>query len=165
MGWRAGGSTDGLRRGHQPAAGEDEADVTSKVDEASRDAAEVRAFLASLHNESKAEDSRKLLAWMAEASGNAPKMWPENIVGFGSYEKTEPGGEKANWMRIGFSPRKRELVVYVISDFAGFADLRAKLGRCKPAKGCLYIKRLSDVDEDILKQLFTASLATHETVD
>jgi len=139
--------------------------VTSKVDEASRDAAEVRAFLASVHNESKAEDSRKLLAWMAEASGSAPKMWPENIVGFGSYEKTEPGGEKANWMRIGFSPRKRELVAYIHSDFDAFVDLQAKLGKCKAGKGCLYIKRLSDIDEGALKRLFAASLANLDALD
>jgi hypothetical protein len=115
---------------------------------------DVHAFLDSVHNASKAADARQLLTWMEEASGCPPRMWGTSIVGFGSYT-----GSTGEWMRIGFSPRKRELVAYLMSGFDGTEELLNKLGKHKTGKSCLYIKRLSDVDEDVLKELIAASLA------
>ncbi|MCP4870302.1 MAG: DUF1801 domain-containing protein [Proteobacteria bacterium] len=116
--------------------------------------ADVNTFLDSVHNTSKAEDARKLLTWMEEASGSPPRMWGTSIVGFGTYE-----GKTGEWMRIGFSPRKRELVAYLMPGFDGSQELLGKLGKHKTGASCLYIKRLSDIDEDVLKQLIAGALA------
>jgi hypothetical protein len=120
--------------------------------------ADVDDFLDSVHNKSKAEDARKLLEWMSEASGCPPKMWGASIIGFGTYEQTGADGKKTLWMRIGFSPRRRELVAYLMKGFDAHGELLSKLGKHKTGKSCLYIKRLSDIDETVLKQLFAASL-------
>ena len=119
---------------------------------------DVNAFLDSVHNKSKAEDARKLMAWMMEATGCPPKMWGTNIVGFDTYERTDADGKRADWMRIGFSLRKRELVVYVLPGFDTFDELLSRLGKYKTGESLLYIKRLSDIDEEVLKQLISASV-------
>ena len=120
--------------------------------------ADVDAFLDSVHNPSKAEDARKLLEWMTEASGCEPKMWGPSIVGFGTYDQAGADGETRQWMRIGFSPRKRELVGYFMKGFDAHGELLGRLGKHKTGKSCLYIKRLSDIDEDVLRELIAASL-------
>jgi hypothetical protein len=119
---------------------------------------DVSAFLDSVHNKSKAEDARKLLAWMTEATGCPARMWGANVVGFGTYERTDADGKKADWMRIGFSLRKRELVAYIMPGFDAFDDLLSRLGKHKTGESLLYIKRLSDVDEEVLEQLIRASV-------
>lgn len=121
--------------------------------------ADVSAFLDSVPNTSKAEDARKLLAWMEEASGSPPRMWGTSIVGFGSYT-----GSTGEWMRIGFSPRKRELVAYLQPGLDGAEELLGRLGKHKTGSCCLYIKRLSDIDEDVLKELIGRSLKQMEDI-
>ena len=120
--------------------------------------ADVDEFLDSVQNKSKAADARKLLDWMSEASGCPAKMWGASIVGFGTCEQTAADGEKTLWMRIGFSPRKRELVAYFMDGFDAHGELLSRLGKHKTGKSCLYIKRLSDIDEAVLQQLIAASL-------
>lgn len=119
---------------------------------------DVDAFLDAVQNGSKAVDARKLVTWIEEASGSPARMWGLNTIGFGTYEATDPKGAKTEWMRIGFSPRKRELVVYLMPGFDTHAELLGKLGKHKTGKSCLYIKRLSDIDEAVLQQLIAASL-------
>jgi hypothetical protein len=95
---------------------------------------------------------------MTRLTGHAPKMWGPSIIGFGQYHYKYDSGREGDMARIGFSPRKGQTVLYITDGFAGHAELMAELGKYKTGKSCLYIKRLSDVDEAVLEQLCAASL-------
>ena len=95
---------------------------------------------------------------MEAATGSKPVMWGANIVGFGTKKYKYASGQEVDWPLIGFSPRKQNLVLYVMSGEDSHADLLAKLGKHSVGKGCLYIKRLSDVDLPTLKRLINASV-------
>src|SRR2546425_6149623 len=95
---------------------------------------------------------------MEAATGSKPVMWGANIVGFGTRKIKYAGGREAEWPVIGFSPRKQNLALYVLSGEDSHADLLAKLGKHSVGKGCLYVKRLSDVDMPTLKKLIGASV-------
>ena len=90
---------------------------------------------------------------MEEATQSPPKMWGAAIVGFGSRLVKYETGRELDWMEIGFSPRKQNLTVYLTIGESLDADLLAKLGKYKPGKDCLFINRLSDVNEEVLKGL------------
>ena len=96
---------------------------------------------------------------MREVSGQKPAMWGASIVGYGTYTMTYADGKQRDWMRMGFSPRKQSLVLYIMDGFKGRAGMLKKLGPHKTGKACLYIKRLSDVDTDVLAEIMTASYA------
>ena len=117
----------------------------------------VEAFLHSVENKQRRDDSFAVLDLMREALGEPPKMWGPSIVGFGSYTYKYKSGREGEWMLVGFSPRKQALTIYVMSGFDEYADLMAKLGKHKTGKSCLYIKKLSDVDQDVLKALVVKS--------
>lgn len=104
-------------------------------------------------------DAAALSAMMARLSGEPPRMWGPTIVGFGSYHYRYDSGREGSMARIGFSPRARELVLYLLDDFPLCAPLLERLGKHKTGKCCLYIKKLADVDQDVLEQLVAASLA------
>jgi hypothetical protein len=112
-------------------------------------------FLAKLPDENRRTDCLRLLEMMRKASGAKAVMWGPAIVGFGSYELTYADGHTADWPIIGFSPRKNDLTLYIMRGFDGCDDLFSRLGKHKTSKACLYIKRLSDVDESVLKELIT----------
>ncbi len=95
---------------------------------------------------------------MERLTGHPPKMWGPSIIGFGEYHYKYDSGREGDICRIGFSPRKGQTVFYIANGFASHADLMAKLGKYKTSKSCLYIKRLSDVDEAVLEQLCVESL-------
>jgi hypothetical protein len=103
------------------------------------------------------EDARKIRAMMERVSGEPARMWGPSIVGFGRYHYRYASGHEGDMARIGFSPRAKELVLYLLSDSTP-EDLMARLGKHKTGKCCLYIKRLSDVDEGVLEELTRASL-------
>ena len=84
-------------------------------------------------------------------------MWGASIVGFGSYHYKGKGGREGDWMLTGFSPRKQNLVLYLMGGFDTHADLLKKLGKFTTGVGCLYIKKLEDVDKKVLKELVGAS--------
>ena len=109
------------------------------------------AFLAGAEDETKRADSQVLLDMMKRVTGEAPVMWGPSIIGFGTYTSTYADGRAAQWMVTGFSPRKTALTVYVMPGFSGYDGLMSRLGRHKTGKSCLYIKRLSDVDLDVLE--------------
>ena len=92
-------------------------------------------------------------------SGEPAKMWGPTIIGCGSYDYSYDSGHSGTMCRMGFSPRKAELVLYVLTGFAGQPDLLARLGKHKTGKVCLYIKKLSDVDESVLEEISTRALA------
>lgn len=105
------------------------------------------------------EDARKVRALFERLTGEPAKMWGPTIIGFGSYRYQYESGHSGVMCRMGFSPRKAELVLYVLTGFAGEADLLARLGKHKTGKVCLYIKKLSDVDEAVLEEITARALA------
>ncbi len=85
-------------------------------------------------------------------------MWGESIVGFGRYRYKYESGREGEWMMTGFSPRKNSLTLYIMPGFEPFSDLMQRLGRYKLGKSCLYLKKLEDVDIDVLKELLVKSI-------
>lgn len=121
--------------------------------------ASVEAFLKSVKEPARREDCYAVAKMMAEATGSPARMWGKSMVGFGSYHYVYESGREGDWFIAGFSPRKNDLTLYIMSGFAGHDELMAKLGKYKTGKSCLYIKRLDDVDLKVLKRLIKASVA------
>ena len=119
----------------------------------------VDAFLDRIPDAARREDCRTVMRMMTEIAGAPPVMWGTGIVGFGSYRYTYASGHHGDWPVAGFSPRKQDLTLYLMSGFDAHAALMARLGKCKTGKSCLYLKRLADVDLDVLRQLIAASVA------
>jgi hypothetical protein len=118
--------------------------------------ASVSAFVAGIEDESTRKDSKALLALFKGVTGAKARMWGPAIVGFGDMQYAR-GRQSYDWFLTGFSPRKQNLTLYLMAGFERFPELMAKLGKHSTGKGCLYIKRLSDVDVPTLKRLVTAS--------
>lgn len=120
--------------------------------------ADVDAFLATVDDETKRADSMVLKDMMERLSGEPAKMWGGSIVGFGRYHYKYESGREGDFMLTGFAPRKQQLSLYIMPGFDPYQDQLAKLGKHKTARSCLYIKRLSDVDMDILEEIVADSL-------
>jgi len=120
--------------------------------------ASVTSFINGIEDEQKRRDARKVAAMMRSATGSRARMWGANIVGFGEYHYKYESGREGDFMITGFSPRKQALTVYVIPGFKHFESLMSKLGKYRTGKSCLYIKRLSDIDENVLQRLITRSV-------
>lgn len=120
--------------------------------------ANVEDFLNSVEDDTKRADSLTLLQMFKDVTGQEPKMWGSAIVGFGQYHyKSERSSQEGDWMLTGFSPRKASITLYLTTGFAMRAPLLEKLGKHKLGKGCLYINKLADVDQKVLKDLVKAS--------
>jgi hypothetical protein len=119
----------------------------------------VEAFLNAVENEPKRTDSFRVLAIMRAITGEEPAMWGPSIVGFGSYHYTYTSGREGDWPVVGFSPRKRNLTLYIMDGFDTYDALLARLGKHKTGKSCLYINKLADVDLNVLRDLITQSVA------
>lgn len=119
----------------------------------------VQAFLDSIDDDKKRQDSLVLLDLMREATGAEPKMWGDSIIGFGSYHYRYASGREGDSPLTGFSPRKQALTLYILAGFDEYDALMSKLGKYKTGKACLYVKKLEDVDVDTLKELVTRSAA------
>ena len=118
----------------------------------------VEKFLNSVEDEQRREDAFTMLKMMKRLTGDEPKMWGASIVGFGERVYKSPAtGREVDWMKIGFSPRKAALTLYVLNGADEQTRLLEKLGKHKTGKGCLYIKRLSDVDADVLEDVIAAA--------
>lgn len=120
--------------------------------------ASVATFIAAIPDEVRRADAQALVKLMQAASGEKPKMWGPAIVGFGSQHYVYDSGREGDMPRVSFSPRKAATVVYSVLSGKGAAALLARLGKHSTGKGCLYIKRLSDVDIDVLRELIVAAL-------
>ena len=116
-------------------------------------------FLAALPDEQKRADSEWVLRTMEEVTGEPAKMWGPSIIGFGTYHYVYASGREGDWMETGFSPRKANLTIYLMSGVERETELLARLGKHKTGKSCLYLKRLSDVDTDVLRELIRVSVA------
>lgn len=116
-------------------------------------------FLASITPKQKQADSFKILQMMKDISGYEPKMWGPSIIGFGEYHYKYESGREGDMCRTGFSPRAQNLTIYLMPGFSELSEELSRLGKHKTGKSCLYIKRLSDVDEDVLREIIAKDLA------
>ena len=114
----------------------------------------VADFLAAVDNPKRRADAEVIRTLLTEVTGEEPVMWGPSIVGYGKYK-----GPTGDWPIIGFSPRKAQLVLYIMRGFGAYDDLLARLGKHKTGGGCLYINRLEDVDMAVLRQMAADSVA------
>ena len=121
--------------------------------------ASVRDFLNGIEDEQERRDAKTVARIMKRVTGKPPKMWGPSIVGYDSYHYVYASGREGDFMVAGFSPRKQALTLYIMSGFSGHQALMKKLGKHSTGKSCLYIKRLDDVDLEVLEELITCSVA------
>ncbi|MHA1989918.1 MAG: DUF1801 domain-containing protein [Candidatus Hodarchaeales archaeon] len=115
-------------------------------------------FLKKGPDTSRREDCYEILQLMKDITKIEPRMWGDSIIGFGDYKYKNKSRQENEWFLIGFSPRKQNLTLYLMSGFSRFDDLMKDLGKYKTGKSCLYIKQLSDVNKDVLKEIATESV-------
>jgi len=124
------------------------AELKTKVTEQTVD-----AFLSKIESETVREDCKALIKIMKKVTGKPPKMWGPSIVGFDQYHYKYDSGHEGDMCVVGFSPRKANLSLYVSLGAPGQEGLLKKLGKHKAAKGCLYVKKMDDVDLDVLENI------------
>jgi hypothetical protein len=122
-------------------------------------ASSVAAFIGRTPNAQRRADAERVLEIMTSMTGEKPVMWGPSIVGFGSYHYKYESGREGDMCRVGFSPRSSALVIYLIGGVAEKDALLARLGKHKLGRSCLYINKLSDVDESVLRALLAKSWA------
>ncbi|GMR09391.1 MAG: hypothetical protein BMS9Abin28_0209 [Anaerolineae bacterium] len=120
--------------------------------------ANVEGFLNRVENEKRRADSFVVLELMKEVTGEEPAMWGTSIVGFGSYHYKYASGREGDWFVVGFSPRKQNMTLYFMDGFDNHNALLGELGKHKSGKSCLYINKLEDVDQAVLKELVRQSV-------
>ena len=120
-------------------------------------------FIEAVPNPQRREDAKTVRAMMERLTGEPARMWGPSIIGFGSYSYRYESGHGGEMCRIGFSPRAKELVLYIDAAAPEVADLLARLGKHKTSKACLYVKRLSDIDQDVLEQMIVEELKREPT--
>ena len=121
--------------------------------------ASVAAFLERVPNARQREDAHKVAALMQRLTGDEPRMWGSSIVGFGTYTYFYESGRRGDWPLVGFAPRAKELVLYIMSGFDEHLELMRGLGRYKTGKSCLYVRTLDDIKLPVLTRLIEASIA------
>ena len=124
-----------------------------------RNDGDVMAYLESVQNNRRREDSLVVLKIMEEVTGEPAEMWGASIVGFGSYHYKYESGREGDFMISGFAPRKQALTLYIMGGFERHEELLAKLGKHRTGSSCLYINKLADVDLDILREIISESVA------
>ena len=129
-------------------------------------AVSVADFIAAVEDPKHRADAEAACALLAEATGEPPVMWGPSIVGFGAYHYRYASGHEGDAPLVGFSPRSQHLVIYLASEFADrYEAVLARLGPHKAGKGCLYIRRLGDVDDAALRELIDRSVRVHRGID
>ncbi|MEP1033720.1 DUF1801 domain-containing protein [Ekhidna sp.] len=118
----------------------------------------VEAFIESIEPEWKRDDARELLKLLGNISGEKAVMWGDSIVGFGNYHYKYESGREGDWFLAGFSPRKTSMTIYMMAGFEGQDILLEQLGKHKKSVGCLYVKKLADVDIKVLAQMTKKSI-------
>ncbi len=131
-----------------------------------RTGASVAEFLAQVPDERRREDARRLSALMEEITGEPPVMWGTSIIGFGSYHYRYASGHAGDSALASFSPRSQHLAIYLVGEFTDrHQSALARLGPHKTGKGCLYVKRLDDVDTGALRELIDRSVRVRKGID
>jgi hypothetical protein len=118
----------------------------------------VADYLNAIGNDQVRQDCWAILEIMQNATKTKAQMWGPSIIGFGTYHYVYASGREGDWMQIGFSPRKQNITLYIMGGFEQYDKLIAALGKCTRGKGCIYIKRLSDIDVPTLKELIQESV-------
>ena len=118
----------------------------------------VASYLDAIEDPIRQADCRSLAAMMEELTASSPKMWGDSIVGFGHYRYKYASGREGDWFLSGFSNRKQSLSIYIMGYLEYYQEILADLGKHKHGKGCLYIKRLSDIDQEVLRKLISTSI-------
>ena len=119
--------------------------------------ASVEEFINSVEHKQKRKDSFIILEMMKTITGETPKMWGTSIIGFGSYHYVYPTGREGDWMRIAFSPRKQNIVLYLMTGADKETEILSRVGKYKTGKSCFYINKLADVNLGALEELIQAS--------
>lgn len=126
-------------------------------------------FISAMEDGTRKADAEALLEWMTKVTGLKPKMWGPSIIGFGRYAYTYDSGHSGEMCMTGFSPRKANLVLYILPGYADISDKLARLGKHKIGKSCLFINKLSDVDMAVLEEIVLFGLTDvrkrHQTWD
>ena len=123
-------------------------------------AVSVKDFIAGVEDPKRREDARALVQLIEAETGETATMWGSSIVGFGQYHYRYDSGHEGDACLVGFSPRKANLVLYMAAEEPMRADMLARLGKHKSGKGCIYLNRLSDVDEGVLREMARVSVET-----
>ena len=129
------------------------AELKTKLNDAS-----VVDFLNNVHDTKRREDCFVILELMKKITKAEPKMWGDSIIGFGSNKLKYASGRELDWFLTGFSPRKQNLTLYIMSGFDEYSELLKKLGKHKTSKACLYIKKIEDIDLKVLKEMISLSI-------
>lgn len=119
---------------------------------------DVLAFLQGVAHEQKRADSLAVLELMREVTGQEAKMWGDSIIGFDRYKYKYDSGHGGEFFKVGFSPRKQNLTLYIMPGFERYPELMAQLGKYKTGRSCLYLNKLSDINLDVLKELVRESM-------
>jgi len=119
---------------------------------------DVRQFIETIDNEKKRSDAIKLLEIFSETTGLPAKMWGSSLIGFGSYHYRYASGHEGDAMITGFSPRKANFSLYLSTSQEDRTSYLARLGKHRAGKGCVYINRLSDINEDVLREMIQCNL-------
>ena len=126
-------------------------------------------FIAAMEDGPRKADAEVLLKWMTKVTGLKPKMWGPSIIGFGRYAYTYDSGHSGEMCMTGFSPRKANMVLYILPGYTDISDKLARLGKHKIGKSCLYINKLADVDMKVLEEIVLFGVAqmrkNHQTWD
>lgn len=114
-------------------------------------------FLEKIEDEQKRNESFELLEMMKQITGEEPVMWGTSIIGFGNYHYKYASGREGDWFLVGFSPRKQNLSIYLTYGVEKLKGIE-RLGKYKTGKACLYVKKLADVDRDVLQDLIATAV-------
>lgn len=128
------------------------AELKTKINDAS-----VEKFISTVKDEEKRKDSLTLFDLMKKIMKEEPKMWGNSIVGFGTFHYKGKSGREGDWFVTGFSPRKQNMTVYFCLGFKHLEPMLKKLGKFKTSMGCLYFKKLKDIDTKVLKEMLAAT--------
>ena len=118
----------------------------------------VSEFIAAIEDTQKRSDCRELMKLMREATGKRATMWGPGIVGFGKYHYKYASGREGDFFLTGFAPRKQALTMYIVNGFQAHSKLLKQLGKYKTGKSCLYVKKLDDIDREVLAKLVRESV-------
>lgn len=116
------------------------------------------AFIAGVQHDTRRADAEVMLETMERITGYKPRMWGPGIIGFGRYHYRYDSGREGDFMIVGFSPRKANLVVYLLPGYEDLSEQLSRLGKHKIGKSCLYINKLADIDQTVLEEMITTSV-------
>lgn len=114
----------------------------------------IEQYLDTIEDKQKVEDTKVIMSMIYDIIGKEPKLWGDSLIGFGDITYKYASGRTGEWFVLGFAPRKQNISIYLTCNIELYADYLLKLGKYKTGKGCLYIKKLSDIDINILKEMF-----------